>query len=153
VREAAVKALAKMGPSAIPALTKALSGTADVQEVAINALGEAGKAGISGLSRVIQDGKTPASLRRKAVEALVAQGDDARSAMSALVQVVKKPAGGGQDGRLLRIDAVNALGRLARQSDKTVVTALDTIAKDERLRDMQLKRAASMALKSVQARK
>ena len=45
-REAAVKALARMGPAGVPALMKALAGTADVQELAITSLGEAGSAGV-----------------------------------------------------------------------------------------------------------
>jgi HEAT repeat protein len=153
VREAAVKALARLGPTAVPALMKALSGTADVQEVAINALGEAGKDGIPGLTSAIKNTRTPANLRRKAIEVLLPNDKDARSAIPALAQVVRKPGARGQEGRLLRIDAVNALGRLANGTDRAAVSALNDIVKDEKLRDMQLKRAATQALKKVQARK
>ena len=52
--EAAIKALAKMGPSAVSALTKALAGTSDVQEVAVNALGHCHPAIVETITRQAQ---------------------------------------------------------------------------------------------------
>lgn len=153
VREAAVKALAKMGPAAVPALNKALAGTPDVQEIAINALSTAGKEGITGLTSAIRNTKTPANLRRKAIEVLLPQGKEARSAIAALTEVVKKPGAGGQEGNLLRVDAINALGRLATSEDKSAVAALDAIVKDEKLRNNQIKNASKKALEAIRKRK
>jgi HEAT repeat protein len=153
VRAAAVNALGKMGPAGVPALMKALSGTADVQELAIASLGEAGSAGLPGIISVIKDSKTPASLRRKAIEALKDQENVAKSAVPALTQVVKSPDATGRDGRLLRIDAVNALGRMATSADTAAVTVLERIARNEKLMDNQLKNAATKALASIKDRK
>jgi HEAT repeat protein len=151
VREAAVKALAKLGAAGVPALTKALAGPADVKELAIAALGEAGKDGIPGLTAVIKDGKASGALRRKAIEALP-KGKEGRAALTALVEVVKSPPRGG-DGNLVRVDAINALGRLASSDDKAAVSALTAIVKDEKLRNNQLKNASKKALAAVQKRK
>jgi HEAT repeat protein len=153
VREAAVIALSKMGPAAVPALVKATTGPSDVQEIAIKALGDSGEAGVPGLINALKDTKTPASLRRKAIEGLLAQETGAKKAIPALTEVVKRAPPGGQDGRQLRIDAVNALGKIATKSDKAAVAALDAIAKNEKLRDNQLKTAVSRALKSINDRK
>lgn len=153
VRGAAVQALARMGPTAVPALNKALEGTSDVQELAITALGAAGAAGLPGLIRAIGNDKTDASLRRKAVELVVPQGKAARGAIGTLTQVVKKSRAGGQEGRLLRVDAIGALGRLATGGDKEVVSMLDEMVKDEKLRDNQVKGAAKKALSAIQKRK
>jgi HEAT repeat protein len=151
-REAAVKALGKMGPAGVPALMKALSATADVQELAITSLGDAGSAGVPGLVSVIKDGKVPANLRRKAIEVLKDQEDAARSAVPALTQVVKKPDAMGQGGRQLRVEAVNALGRMATGDDKAAVAALEAITKNAKLQDNQLKNAAKRALSSIKER-
>ena len=151
VREASIKALAKMGPAAVPALTKALGSTTDVQEVAVNALGEAGTAGIPALSGVIKNPKISATLRTRAIT-LLPKDTEARPALPALVEAAAKPAGG-QDGRQLRIAAIQAVGRVATSDDAAAVAALDKLAKDEARPNMPFRRQAEAALKSVQARK
>jgi HEAT repeat protein len=152
-RQAAVKALGKMGEAGVPALTKALSGTAsDVQENAITALGEVGAAGVPALIGAIRNAKMDSSLRRKALQAVLAQGSEARAALPALVATVKSRRGVGRDFRLLRIEAINALGRLANKEDAMAVGALDNLVKDAKLRDNGLKNAAKKALAMVQNR-
>jgi HEAT repeat protein len=151
-REAAVKALAKMGPAGVPALMKALSATADVQEIAITSLGESGSAGVPGLVGVIKDSKVPANLRRKAIEVLKDQEGASKTAVPALTQVVKKPDAMGPGARQLRIEAVQALGRMATSADKATITTLDAIAKNAKLQDNQLKNAAKQALSSIKGR-
>lgn len=154
VREAGIKALGKMGKSAIPALTKALSGTtSDVQESAISALAATGADGAPALIAAVGDVKMDASLRRKAIEVLLPLGTAANKAIPTLVEAVKNPKARGMDARQLRLDAVAALGSLGKMSDKEVVSLLDGMVKDEALTDMQLKNAARAALKRVQGRK
>lgn len=153
VREAAVKALGKMGDAGVPALAKALSGTpSDVQDLAIDALGEAGKAGVAPLLSVLKDDSADASLRRRALAAVVPHPTLAQPAIPSLVEIVKNPRVRGQDGRQLRLEAVQALGRLATKSDTTVVKTLETIAQDEKLMDNQLKNTCKQTLKKLQAR-
>ncbi len=151
VREAGIKALARMGPSALPSLKKALGGTSEVQEVAIIALGEAGEAGVPALAGVIKNPKIPTNLRRRAIEALP-KGKGARVALSALVEVVIKPAATGQEARPFHLDAMTAVGRIATSSDTAAVNALDKIAKDESRANNPLRKTAQAALKAVQAR-
>lgn len=153
VREAAVKALGKMGSLGVPALTKALGGTADVQGFAITALGEAGAEGGPGLVSAMKDSRTPVNLRRKAIEVLLGQKKPDTSAVPALTQVAQKPQAKGPDVRQLRLDAIDALGRLASNSDKSTIAMLEGIANDEKLMDNQLKTAAKRALSSIKKRK
>jgi HEAT repeat protein len=155
VRDAAIKAIGKMGEDAVPALTRALKGTTtDVQEAAITALGQAGPSALTALSGAIQDVKMDASLRRKAVAAVLALGSEARKAVPALAAAVKNPKVMGRDGQDFRIDSIKALGQLATKEDSTAVAALESITKDPKLRDNNpLKRAATQALKQVESRK
>ena len=155
-RQAAIKAIGNMGEAAVPALTRALSGTTvDVQETAIDALSKAGPTAVPALSGAIRDVKLDAALRRKAVTAVLAQGTEATRAIPALTAAVKnrKGVGNGQELRRFRVDAIKALGQLATRDDSTTITVLDDLLKDEKLRDKQLKNAASQALKRIQARK
>ena len=151
VREASIKALAKMGPSALPSLKKALAGPSEVQEVAINALGEAGEAGVPALAGVIKDPKVPTNLRRRAIEVLP-KDKGARPALSALVEAVIKPAATGTEARPFHLEAMTAVGRIATSSDTAAVNALDKIAKDESQANQPLRKTAQAALKAVQDR-
>jgi HEAT repeat protein len=155
VREAAVQALAKMGPSGVPALTKAMKGTStDVQEGAVKALADAGGDAIDSLVGVIKDEKLNVSLRRQAVDAVVKmEAKTARKAVSALLAAAKSPRGVGQNVGQFRARAITALGTLATPSDKAVVSYLDSVVKDEKQRNVQLKNACLNALKRIQARK
>jgi HEAT repeat protein len=152
VREAGIKALAKMGPAAVPALTKALSAPSDVHEAAVNGLGAAGPTAIPALAGVIKNPKIAANLRSRAIEALPAD-KEARPALPALVEAVGKPAPGGQDGQAFRRAAIAAVGRLATPSDTTAVAALEKIANDDNRNNRQYQKPAKTALASVQARK
>lgn len=152
VREAAVKALGQLGDAAVPALAKALSGTAsDVQDLAVTALGQAGKAGVPPLIGVLKDDSIDASLRRRALAAVLSHRTLAAPAVPPLVEIVKNPRVRGQDGRQLRLEAVQALGQLGKKSDTAVVGALEAIAQDEKLMDNQLKNFCKQALKKLQA--
>ena len=151
VREAAIKALAKMGPSALSAFKKALAGPSDVQEVAINALGEAGEAGVPALAGVIKNPKMATNFRRRAIEVLP-KDKSARLALPALVEAVIKPAATGQEARPFHLDAMTAVGRIATSSDTAAVNALDKIAKDESRANQPLRKTAQAALKAVQGR-
>jgi HEAT repeat protein len=153
VRAAAVQALAKMGALGVPALTKAAQGgSSDVQELAITALAEAGTDAIDSLTSVIKNAKVPVSIRQQAVAGVVKMdAKTARKAVPALLDGAK--ATRGQNVRQLRLDSIAALGTLANKSDKSVITYLDGIVKNEKLTDMGLKNACRQALKSIQSRK
>jgi HEAT repeat protein len=157
VRQAAIKSIGKMGDAAIPALTKALSGTSDVQDIAITALGQLGSSAVEALSGAIKNPKMDASLRRKAVAAVIGlDSTEARKAVPALAAAVKnrKATGQGRDVQQLRIESIKALGTLAGKDDTAAVGALESITKDPKLRDNNpLKRAATAALKQIQDRK
>jgi HEAT repeat protein len=155
VREAAVKALGQMGPAGVPALSKALpTASSDVQEHAITALAGGGAEALPALAGAIKNRKMDASLRRKAVAAVIAlDTPTARKALPALSEAVKDARAGGREGQQLRIDSIKALGRLARADDKDAVSALSAIANNAKLRDNnQLKRAARNALSQVEKR-
>ncbi|MFM7148831.1 MAG: HEAT repeat domain-containing protein [Gemmataceae bacterium] len=151
VREAAVKALGKMGPAAIPALNKALNGPSDIHEPAIVALAAAGPEGLPGLTKVLTNGKVPAQLRRKAIEVLP-KNDSARAALPSLLEVIKGQARGQQD-RLLRLDAITAVGRIGNASDSMAIATLEEVANNENLRDNQLKTLSRKALTAIKKRK
>jgi HEAT repeat protein len=156
VRQASAKAMGKMGSSALASLTKALKGASDVQELAVPALAELGDPAAPALAGAIKDGKMNAGLRRQAVAGVVKMGSKAgRVAVPALVEAVKKPAGG-QDGQALRMESIAALGQLATTEDKDAVAVLDKIVKDEEKKkqmNKRLKDAASKSLAAIQARK
>jgi HEAT repeat protein len=152
VREAAVKAIGKMGSAGIPALTKALAGASDVQEHAINGLATAGPSAVPSLALAIKNVKIDASLRRKAIAGVVALGDDGKGALAALTETVKSPKGIGRELNQMRLDAIAALGTLATKEDKAAVKVLDDIAKDEKIRNNQLKNAVKQALKKIQSK-
>lgn len=152
-REAAIRAIGKMGPDGIPALGKALTGTtSDVQEFAITALASGGEAAAAPLAGAIKNTKMNAPLRSKAIASVLKLGKPARVAVPSLTETAKNPRAGGNEGRQLQIDAINALGRLATTQDKAAVTVLDDITKAKKANN-QVKGAATRALKTIQARK
>jgi HEAT repeat protein len=155
VREAAVRALGKMGSDGVAALARAMNGTtSDVQELAIATLGKAGSEGVPALIKMIGNTRADASLRRRAIEAVVPLGDKAHDAVPALTDAVKNPKGArGREAGPFRLDAIRALGSLALPSDKAAVKVLDGIVKDEKLRNNQLKNTSKQALQKIQARK
>ena len=57
MRESAIKAIGKMGPAALPSLTKALKGASDVQEHAMPALAELGEPAAPALANAIKDAR------------------------------------------------------------------------------------------------
>jgi HEAT repeat protein len=154
VRQAAVQALTKMGPLGVPALTRAMKGgSADVKELAVKALADAGTGAIDSLVGVIKDDKLTAPIRSQAVAAVAKMdAETGRKAVSALLAAAKTNRGG-QEGRQLRLRAIATLSTLANQGDKAVITYLDGIVKNEKLMDNGLKNACRNALKRIQARK
>jgi HEAT repeat protein len=156
VREAAIKAIGAMGSSAIPALTKALAGTAgDVQENAIDALGQIGESAVPSLAEAIRNPKIDAALRRKAIASVLKMGNAGKGAIPALAEAVKSPRamGTGNNPRQMRLDAIAALGTLATPENKGAVKVLSDIANDEKLRDMGLKNQVRQALKKIESKK
>lgn len=153
VREAAIRAIGKMGPDSIPALTKALSSTSDVQEQAVSALASSGPDGVPALTGAIKNPKMSVTLRRQAVDAVVKQGKDGRSAIGALTEVVKNArVGGGQEGNRFRIAAADGLGKLATKSDSSAIAALEEVTKRDKDNN-QVKAAAKRALAAITSKK
>lgn len=153
VRPAALQALAKMGPSAVPALAKAAGkGNAeDVQDAAIDALGKAGKEGLGALLDVIKDKDVPGTMRRKALGIVQTKGRDAAArAIPVVADVIKDPR---TRDRQLRQESVAALGAMARPSDAAAVKVLNDIVNDAKSRDMGLKNQARRALAQIMKRK
>jgi len=150
VREAAVRALAQMGSTGVPALSKALlNAPSDVQERAIDILGKAGSEALPALIAFVGNNNFEATLRQKALEVVVSQGKQAHAAVPVLTTTIKTR----DTNRLLRLDAIDALGKLAQVSDKASLTALQEIADDEKSMDIQMKDRARAAIKAIQARK
>jgi HEAT repeat protein len=152
VRLAAMQSLTKMGPDAIPALGKAvLSGTSDIKEQAVDALGKHGKAAYSQLLNIVKEQKVDAAYRRTALAGLMKLGDDAKPAVKVLTATAKNPRAAGPAGQQFQLDLFAALGTLATKSDTETVALLEGLAKQEK-GNPQIKKAAAAALKKIQSR-
>jgi HEAT repeat protein len=159
VRRFAAQALGEIGPAArdaVPALSKALNDSRrEVQEAAAAALGKIGPSSAQALVAVVKDTRKDAMVRRKAVEALAAMGAEARPALPGLVEIVSgKPAQGskkrpGPDTEI-RVEAVNALARIAGPDDKAAVEALTALT-DRKQNNRALKQAANAALRKIKS--
>src|SRR5262249_35073450 len=122
-----------------------------VQEPAIEALAKAGKAGLPALLNVMKDKDVAGPMRRKALAEIQKMGREAApSAVPAFTEVVKDPKG---RDRQLKVDAVNALGAMAKASDTAAVKVLNDIVNDAKSRDMGLKNQCRRALGQIQKRK
>src|SRR5262249_51080153 len=137
VREASGRALGAIGPDAkeaAPTLMKLLTGEKEPAEVRIGAA--AGLVGIGGRGKkenrgvdvlgkeFLEKGKTPAEVRRKAIEVLDEMEEDAAPAAPALVKILKD----NNAGIRVRVAAATALGALG--SEKGVVRTLAGALKD-----------------------
>src|SRR5262249_47337338 len=121
------------------------------QEFAIGALADGGEAAAAPLAGAIKDTKMSATLRSKAIASALTLGKSARTAVPALTETAKNPKAGGNEGRQLQIDAINALGRLATKQDTTTKSVLEDITKGAKVNN-QVKGAATRALKAIQER-
>jgi HEAT repeat protein len=155
VRQSAVKAIGQMGEAGVPALARALKGgTSDVKENAVNALGEVGPVAVPALSDAIRDVKMDSALRRKAIESVLKQGNEARKAIPALVAALKNPRGVGARPEVFRFgfDVVDALGRLATKDDAAAISVLEGLVKNPKVTNKPLKNRAAKALEQIKAR-
>src|SRR5262249_50334292 len=133
VRRFAAHALGEIGPpakQAVPTLAGLLRNSNEKNEVldaAVEAMGKIGWGQGAGFALVgtLRDTGGEADLRRKAAESLGKMGSDARTAIPALVEVLKPakgppPAGSGD----LRAEAAGALAEIATPADKSAVDTL-----------------------------
>lgn len=163
VRRFAARSLGEIGPAAkpaVPALNTLLRDGNDNKEVldaAATALGKigGGAGSVNTLVATLRDSSRDPELRRQAAEALGKMGPEAKSAIPALVAVLKPakgapPAGSGD----IRAEAASALAEIATADDKSVVETLTTVSSDRMLRrDKTLMKAVNDALKKIQAKK
>ncbi len=158
VRRYSAQALGEIGPearSAAIALTEALNDSRkEVQSSAARALGKIGPSGVEALINMIKDGKKDSSIRRQAIDALGGVGDAAHSAVPALTEMVKgnvakgkKKQNGTED---LRMDAINALGSIAKPDDKETIQALQALTDKKAKVRRELRQAANSALGKIQ---
>jgi HEAT repeat protein len=161
VRRFAAQSLGEIGPSArsaSPDLLKVIKDPkekTEVLEAAATALGKLG-GGAKELATVVKDTTLDASVRRAAVESLGQMKTDAKTALPALLDVLK-PAKGKANamprGTDFRVEIVRALGDIADKNDKAVVDTLTEMSTDKGVRDPLLKKAIKGSLKSIQDKK
>lgn len=166
VRRFSAQALGNIGSdasAAIPALRAVLNNpkeSKEVQEAATAALGKMGKSGVETLIATLKNSSKDPEVRLKAAESLGQMGQDARSAIGALVDVLKAPPGGGGGKKAtspnnldIRPDVCLALGEIATSKDDAAVKALESITGEKKNKNATLKNAARDALKKIRARK
>lgn len=164
VRRFAAQALEEIGPeakSAVPTLHAMLAAGKDRKEVldaVAKALGKIGgdPSSVTTLTATLKDTKADMDVRRQSAEVLGKLGSQAKSAIPALVGVLKLPAKKGQmpaGFNDLRTEAINALVEIATSDDKTVVDALTEISTSKDNRDRGLNRIVKDALKKIKAKK
>jgi HEAT repeat protein len=129
--EAAVTALGKMGPAAVPALADAFKGSS---------FSKTAKAKGNNQPRMESE---QAFLRRRAAEALGRLGPEAKAAVPALISALNDPAA--------RIDAALALGEIGPAA-RSAIPALTSIADEKKPKDKALKKAAADALRKIQTK-
>jgi hypothetical protein len=149
VRDGAIRSLAKIGKPALASLSKALEGTSDLHEKAIEALNAIGPDALSALIAAFKNAKIEEETRRKAMEYAEAHGKTSEALITALLDTAKN----GKDPRQLRLDAMDGLGMLAKASHKDVVALLKGFADDRANMDVGFRDNASNNLKKVQDRK
>ena len=160
VRRFAAQALGEVGPaarSAVPTLNGLLRKGEEKKEVldaVTAALGKIGGGPSSAkmLAMTLLDKGSDTEVRRQAAEALGKMGSGAKTAIPALVEVLK-PAKGPPPPGELRTEAATALGEIATPADKAAVDALTTLSTDKGLRrDGVLMKAINDALKKIKAK-
>jgi HEAT repeat protein len=161
VRRFSAEALGKIGAdskaaAALEALLKNKSEKKEVQEAAVTALGNMGGLGVGALIAVLKDHEKENVVRRKAAEALGKIGKDAHSAVSALTEALNEK--GPKEGKKappnpddIKIELVNALGKVANAKDEDAIKALDTIT-GSKSKNKALMNAARDAAKEIKAR-
>jgi HEAT repeat protein len=163
VRRFATRSLGELGPAAkpaVPALNAILREGKDGKEVldaAATALGKIGDGAgsVATLVVTLRDTSREPEVRRQAAEALGKLGREAKTAIPALVAVLKpakgpQPAGSGD----LRAEAATALAEIATADDKSAVEALTALSTDRASRrDRTLMKAVGDALKKIQSKK
>jgi HEAT repeat protein len=158
VRRYSAQALGAIGPDAkpaIPALRKALNDEKkQVAEAAVVALGKIGPASVAALTAAVKDTRMEAAVRKKAADALGDMGPDARSAVPALTSLLAptKRKGKRGDPEDIRLEVVNALGKLATASDTATISALEKLT-GKKQRDRALRRAANASLRKIKRNK
>jgi HEAT repeat protein len=158
----AARALGQVGADpavAAPALRTLLMNDQrkDVQEAAAAALGKLGGGAATALAAVAADPRREPSVRRRAVESLGSLGADARPALPVLVRLLGAPTGkkmmppAPPSPGEVRVAAAEALGEVARTSDKEAVAALEAMV-DRKQRDATLRRTAQASLQKIRGR-
>jgi HEAT repeat protein len=158
VRRFAAQALAEVGPDAakqaVPALKAALTDTkTEVVEAAAGALGKMGAEGVSALVALSKEKGRDMTLRKKAIEAIGKAGEEAKSAVPYLVELMKEaPAAKGKmDVGEIRMAAIAALGDLGPVA-KEAVPALEAAASGADKKQRELKMALNDALKKIKSK-
>jgi hypothetical protein len=161
VRRFSAEALGKIGAdskaaAALEALLKNKSEKKEVQEAAVTALGNMGGMGVGALIAVLKEHDRENVVRRKAAEALGKIGKDAHSAVGTLTDVLNEK--GPKEGKKapanpddIKIELVNALGKVANAKDEDAIKALDTITGSKN-KNKALMNAARDATKEIKAR-
>jgi HEAT repeat protein len=161
VRRFAAQALGEIGADAKGAVTNLSNILKDpkekkeVQEAAALALGKIGSAGLPALTAAIKNHDADAAVRRSAILGVAKQGTDARTALPALLDVVKEKDGTGKKGppssTSLKIDTVNAIGAIATAKDDDAIKTLEGMI-DKKTKDKALVSAVREAVKKIKGR-
>jgi HEAT repeat protein len=163
VRRYAAQALAAAGPEAKPAVANLglmLMGEKERREgqfAAAVALAKIGAPSLPTLNLALRHPALDRAARKKVIDILAEMGPEAKEALPNLVDefLARKPPPGRTP--LMEEDKIElaaAMGKIAGADDKTVIAALETITKNEKINDNnRLKKAAADALKKITERK
>jgi HEAT repeat protein len=160
VRRFAIEALGKIGEDARSTTTDvALAMKDEKKEVALAAAEALGRIGgpdaVKALAAAVKDTQKDPQVRKKAALALAAQGSNARSALSALTEVLNgksntKLKKGQKDlaDNDVRPEVATAIGAIAKADDKDAIDALKGVAEGKQ-KNKVLQKAAGDALKQI----
>lgn len=159
VRRFAAQAVGKLekldSKTVLPTFNKILADKAeekDVLEAVAGAMGKIGAPAVDPLAKLVKDTDRESIVRQRAAESLGVIGLPAKSAVPALLDALTK---GGKKGPVdgnLRMETVNALGKIATSKDEEVVKMLENISM-EKTKDKTFKNAVTGALKTIKNRK
>jgi len=159
VRRFAAQAIGKIdgldSKKTMPAMLKIVNDKAEakeVQEAIVAAMGKLGKTAIDPLTKLLKDKDKELTVRGKAADALAIIGPDARVALPTLLEVLNERAGGKNAETNLKLEAIEALGKIAMSKDADAITALEGI-EAMKTKDKAMKAAVTSALKSIKGRK
>lgn len=126
----------------------------DVLDAVASSLGKMGPPAVDPLARLVKDKERDVLVRQRAVQSLGLIGLPAKAAVPALLETLQGRGNlkGMNLDSSIRLETVNALGKIATSKDQEVLKMLEGIQM-EKNKDRNFKSAVNQALKNIKKRK